>query len=72
MQAQDARDYRRRWQAVAAIEEAERRRASLDERLRQLNSLLGMARALGMDLTRLEADEHIVYRRWAQLKRSEP
>lgn len=38
--------YRKRWQAVAAIEETERQASSTTDRWRQLNALLLMAQTL--------------------------
>ncbi len=57
MDSQLAKLYRNRWQAAAEIEAAEQRASSIEERWRQTNQLLGMALALGLDLTRRD-DEH--------------
>lgn len=40
--------YRQRWQAVAAVEAAEREASSISERWRQLNALLRLAKSLNM------------------------
>jgi hypothetical protein len=72
MQAQEIAEYRRRWQAVNEVEEMERRASTMEERWRQINAMIGMARALGLDLTQLDEDDLIVYERWAQIKSKIP
>ncbi len=67
MDSQLANLYRNRWQAVAEIEAAEQRATSIVQRWRQTNQLLGMALALGLDLTGRD-DELEVRRRWLRLK----
>ena len=59
--------YRRRWQAVEEIEDQEARTDSLDLRLKQLCSLVGMARALGI-MPEEDRDEEVVRARWLRLK----
>ncbi len=67
MDADAVRRYRDRWQAVAEIEAAEQRAATLAERWQLLNHLLSMALALGLDLSGRD-DEDGVRRRWLKLK----
>jgi uncharacterized protein YmfQ (DUF2313 family) len=62
------REYRARWEAVSAIEDAERQRATLEERWAKLNALLRMAAALGVDLHAGREDEAVVRQRWVKLK----
>ena len=59
--------YRRRWQAVEEIEDQEARTDSLELRLKQLCSLIGMARALGL-MPEEDRDEEVVRARWLRLK----
>lgn len=59
--------YRRRWQAVAAIETAERQTASIEERWRQLNALLRMAMVLKFSIFHEEAHVDEGRRRWQTL-----
>jgi hypothetical protein len=62
------RKYRARWQAVAEIEEAEQRRASVEDRWARLNAILNVAITLGLDLRAQDEDEAVVWQRWARLK----
>lgn len=63
------REYRGRWQAVAAREAEERRQESIYLRWRQLNAILCLAMGLGWTLTgRDEEGVTQVRRRWALLK----
>jgi hypothetical protein len=68
MDPQQAREYRDRWQEVAAIEAAEQRAASIELRWRQLNAILQMAMDLGLPLDRRQEGEEEVWLRWARLK----
>ena len=68
MDANLAREYRDRWQAVLEVEKAERQRATVEDRWRKLNALHQMAFALGLDLRAQDEDEAIVWERWARLK----
>jgi hypothetical protein len=63
-----AREYRDRWQAVLEVEEAERQRATVEDRWRKLNAILQMAVSLGIDLHAQDEDEAVVWQRWASLK----
>lgn len=67
MDARSARAYRDRWLAVAVIEEAERKTATLEDRWLALNNSIRLAVALGLDL-RQDEDEIVVWQRWARLK----
>ena len=61
------REFRERYQAVAAIEAEEQRTASVEERWQQLNSIVRLAAGLGLT-HRGSAEEDMVYQRWARLK----
>ena len=63
-----AHRFRERWQAVAAIEAAEQQATTIEARWRQTNSILGMALALGLDLTHREDEENTVRMRWMKRK----
>ncbi len=67
MDSQQAQEFRRRWEAAAAIEVAEQRMASLELRWRQLNAIWELARELGLPLTS-NGQEEEVWQRWAKLK----
>jgi hypothetical protein len=58
--------YLERWKAVEAIQQEERRSASIELRWRQLNAAYGLAKGLG--LLRPDPSEAEVYERWAKLK----
>jgi hypothetical protein len=66
MDSRTARQFRERWLAVAAIEDAEQQAMSLEERWQQLNRLLAMAIALQLDLS--DREEDMVRERWIRLK----
>ena len=68
MQDQMMRNFRERWQAVAAIEAEEQRSASVTLRWQQTNAILRMAIGLGLPLEEADESERVVYYRWAQLK----
>ncbi len=72
MDAELARQFRDRWQAVAEVEATERRRATVEGRWRQLNAIMKMALDLGLDLTAQSEDDHVVWERWARLKEGLP
>jgi hypothetical protein len=65
------KQFRDRWQAVAAVEAEEQRAASIELRWKQLNALWQLAVGLGL---RPEPDEteNQVRERWARLKRGLP
>jgi hypothetical protein len=60
--------YQARWEAVAAVEEAERGQATLAERWREMNAILRMAIALGLKLEEDEVEIAAVHRRWNRLR----
>jgi hypothetical protein len=68
MDAQWAREFRERWQAVAAAEAEEQRTASLDTRWQQMNAILGLAIALRLPIAEADRQEETVRQRWAKLK----
>ena len=61
-------DYRARWEAVAEIEAKEQRAATFTERWRKLNTLLGIARELGLEISEDEQQVEIVRERWNRLR----
>jgi hypothetical protein len=61
------KQFRKRWQAVAALEREEQRDASVALRWQQLNAILRLAIGLGLPL-REQFEEEIVRQRWAKLK----
>ena len=61
------KQFRKRWQAVAALEREEQREASVALRWQQLNAILRLAIGLGLPL-REQFEEEIVRQRWAKLK----
>lgn len=69
MNRQLAKDFRDRWQAVAAVEVEEQRAASIALRWQQTNAILRLAMGLGLSLAE-ESDEEVetVRHRWALLK----
>lgn len=63
--------YRSRWEAVAQIEEQERRQATIGQRLQQLNRLFQLAVALRIYEKAVEHNRvgaEIARTRWVQLK----
>lgn len=68
MDAKLVREYRKRYEAVAQIEAAERRAATIEERWEKLNALVRMAVALGVDIRAESPDDAVVWERWARLK----
>jgi len=67
MNKQEAKEYRDRWRALAAIELREQRAASVALRWQQLNPILRLAKGLGLCLESDES-ERFVWERWAKLK----
>src|SRR5436309_2317200 len=61
------RAYRDRWRAVEAIEIAEQRAATVEQRWRQLNAIVGLAIGLGLRPAE-DPHVHIARQRWAKLK----
>jgi hypothetical protein len=68
MNSQLAKEFRERWQAVAAVEILENRTTSLDVRWRQMNAVLNLAIGLRLSLTDTDRQEEIVRQRWIKLK----
>lgn len=62
----DLKAYRKRWDAVNAIQKEERLNPSMALRWQQLNSIFGMAQGLG--LIQPDLSENGVFERWAKLK----
>ena len=66
-----AKQFRDRWQAVAAIEDQEQRAASISLRWKQLNAIWQLAWGLRMQ-SEPDETESLVRERWARLKRGLP
>ena len=62
------KNFRGRWQAVAAIETEEQISASVALRWQQTNAVLRLAVGLGIAVDEPDDLEQAVYDRWAQLK----
>ena len=60
--------YRERWQAVAQVEQAEQQVATFEERWQQLNSLLRLARSLGLQPSEDEPLFDPAHQRWNRLR----
>lgn len=60
--------YRARWEAVAQIEAAEKRQATLEQRWQKLNAMFRLAIALGLYEKMRDADVEAVRARWSRLK----
>jgi len=58
--------YQRRYQAVAEIELQELRTTSIEMKWRQLNSVINLAKHMGIFSP--DPSEEVVYKRWATLK----
>ena len=69
MKYADAKAYQDRWKIVGEIEAREQRMATIPQRWKQLNSILGLAIGLGLQLESDE-DKLIVYQRWAKIKQA--
>ena len=68
MTRSQAKAFRDRWQAVAAAEAEERRRASLRLRWQQMNALRRLMVGLKLSSPSTGEEEKIVWERWARLK----
>ena len=69
MNSQQAREFRERWQVVAAIEAEEQRATPIDLRWQQMNAILRLAMGLGLPLAEEDSAEiEAVCCRWALLK----
>lgn len=68
MEASILKEYRKRWQMVAEIEETEQQMASLALRWRQLNSIVQMALALGLLNADNEEEVEAIRYRWNKLR----
>ncbi len=69
MDRQQVQAYLDRYRAVEAIEIEQNRAASVEWRWQQLNHLYRLALGMGLQLEADQDDEHLVWRRWAALKR---
>ena len=66
-----AKQFRDRWQAVAAIEDQEQRAASIGLRWKQLKAIWQLALGMGV-WPEPDETESLVRERWAKLKRGQP
>ncbi len=71
LDSQLAKQFRDRWQAVAAVEDEEQRAASIGLRWKQLNAIWQLALGLRMQ-SEPDETEVLVRERWARLKRGLP
>jgi hypothetical protein len=62
------RAYRSRWQAVEQMEMLERQTVTIGERWRKVNSLLGMAGALGLRADNDDVATNQTRERWNRLR----
>ena len=60
--------YQNRWQAVAEIKNAELQQATIRQRWKQLNTLLRMAAALGLQPENDIEEDDIIYQRWNRVR----
>jgi hypothetical protein len=66
-----AKQFRDRWQAVAAVQDQEQRAASIALRWKQLNAIWQLALGMGV-WPEPDKTENLVLERWARLKRGLP
>jgi len=66
--ARQLREYRARYDALAAVEAAELRAMTIEQRWQQLNALLRLAHELGLPLGEVDEGEEQVWQRWARLR----
>jgi hypothetical protein len=66
-----AKEFREHWAAVATVEAAEQRAASIGLRWLQLNSLPQLATELGLLSAEPDEEDHVVHLRWAKLKQGQ-
>jgi hypothetical protein len=71
LDSQLAKQFRDRWQAVAAVEDQEQRTAPISLRWKQLNAIWQLALGLRMQ-SEPDETEVLVRERWARLKRGLP
>ena len=65
------KEFRERWQAVAAVENEEQEAASVGLRWQQLNAIVQLALELGIFPVE-RAEEAAVRERWMKLKEAQP
>lgn len=68
MDVQRAKEFRDRWQAVAAIEAEEQKTASMALRWQQLNAIWRLAIGLGLSMSEQDKQVEVVRQRWVKLK----
>ena len=60
--------YQKRWQAVAEVKNTELQQTTIRQRWKQLNALLRMAAALGIQPEVDIEEDVIIYQRWNRLR----
>lgn len=60
--------YQRRWQMVGQVEQAEQQATTVADRWQRLNSLLRLARSLGLQLSEDDALLDPAQQRWNRLR----
>ena len=64
--------YRKRWEAVAEVEAAEKRHATIEQRWQKLNAMLQLAISLGLYEKMRNPNVNDVRNRWIKLKANYP
>ncbi len=64
--------YRKRWEAVAEVEAAEKRQATIEQRWQKLNAMLQLAISLGLYEKMRNPNVNDVRNRWIKLKANYP
>ena len=64
--------YRKRWEAVAEVEAAEKRQATIEQRWQKLNAMLQLAISLGLYEKMRNPTVNDVRNRWIKLKANYP
>jgi hypothetical protein len=57
----------KRWNAISAVEKDELKKSSMDLRWKQLNSIVALARELGLEPV-IDCDAERVRERWRKIK----
>jgi hypothetical protein len=64
--------YRKRWEAVAEVEAAEKRHATIEQRWQKLNAMLRLTISLGLYEKMRNPNVNDVRNRWIKLKANYP
>ena len=68
MSKESLRQFRDRWQAVAAVELQAQRAASITLRWQQMNAIFRLAFGLQLPIASSDREEEVVRQRWIKLK----